>query len=146
MTPVALEARYVRALIPLQVTLHQPGKTVRAPRRVITGRLLGEMHARGKLHHYRVAADDGVLHLAPPGWLSFSSLSDVRKTGLTISAEVQEKHAAVCKVLIEQRKAEMTTTSVQTTDLTERLQALGIAAQAWGLSTSQAIAYFQGRG
>jgi hypothetical protein len=33
------------------------------------GRLLGAMHCRGQLHHYRVEDGDGQLYLCPPHWI-----------------------------------------------------------------------------
>ena len=36
---------------------------------VITGRLVGTMMARGKVHHYRVVVGESVIYFAPPSWL-----------------------------------------------------------------------------
>ena len=64
-----LDARFVRLQQPVQITLHIPGRYASAQRRAVTGRLVGEMHMRGALHHLRVAGDDGVLYFAPPSGL-----------------------------------------------------------------------------
>ena len=81
-----LGERYVRATSKATVTLHQP--LPRKQRRVIIGRLLGEMHARGALHHYRVQDANGVVYLAPPTWLALESRLDVVQAGLTVLGEM----------------------------------------------------------
>ena len=67
MIPAPLEARFIRARVAVEVTLHQPLARNRV--NVITGRLVGTMMTCGKVHHYRVSAGDGVIYLAPPSWL-----------------------------------------------------------------------------
>ncbi len=67
MIPAPLEARFIRARVAVEVTLHQPLGRRRV--NVITGRLIGTMMARGKVHHYRVAVGEGVVYLAPPSWM-----------------------------------------------------------------------------
>jgi hypothetical protein len=101
--PAPLEARYVRARYPVQVTLHQPGLTENSPGRQITGQLLGEMRARGTLHHYRVAGDDGVLYFAPPSWLAPQSRLVVVWAGLTVPQSVRPgRWVATINALAEQ--------------------------------------------
>lgn len=74
--------RYARAAASIWVTLKQP--LHRKRHRVITGRLLGELHVSGALHHYRVLATDGVVYLAPPAWLAPASRFAVVQAGLTV--------------------------------------------------------------
>ena len=83
MTPFPLEAQFIRARVAVEVTLHQPLARNRV--NVITGKLVGTMIARGKVHHYRVSVGEGVTYLAPPSWL-------VGDPPLT---ERQEKQAAL---------------------------------------------------
>lgn len=77
--------RYVRAAASVWVTLKQPLR--RKQHRVITGRLLGELHVFGALHHYRVLATDGVVYLAPPAWLARTSRLAVVQAGLTVPTD-----------------------------------------------------------
>ncbi len=67
MIPAPLEARFIRARVAVEVTLHQPLARNRV--NVITGRLVGTMMARGKVHHYRVVVGESVIYFAPPSWL-----------------------------------------------------------------------------
>ncbi len=83
MIPSSLEAQFIRARVAVEVTLHQPLARNRV--NVITGKLVGTMMARGKVHHYRVSVGEGVIYLAPPSWL-------VGDPPLT---ERQEKQAAL---------------------------------------------------
>ncbi len=83
MIPPPLEAQFIRARVAVEVTLHQPLARNRV--NVITGKLVGTMMARGKVHHYRVSVGEGVIYLAPPSWL-------VGDPPLT---ERQEKQAAL---------------------------------------------------
>ena len=76
--PLGMETR--RAEEPVQVTVLQPLPEGAHP---ITGTLLGEVWARGALHHYRIRQGCFVL-LAPPHWLSPDSHRAVRKAGLTV--------------------------------------------------------------
>ena len=80
--PTDIQHRYVRATGSRTVTLHQP--VTRNRHRVIEGKLLGETHVRGALHHYRVAATDGMIVLAPPEWLAPDSRYIVVMAGLTV--------------------------------------------------------------
>lgn len=65
--------RYVRAATTIPVTFNQPGPTARSKPRVVTGHLLGTMHAGGQVHHYRIEGADSVLYLVPPTWLVAAS-------------------------------------------------------------------------
>jgi hypothetical protein len=65
---------YYPARVAVPVTLHRPTET---GQEVIQGRLLGVMHHRGSLLHYRVSVGEGMCYLAPPHWLA----SDVALAG-----------------------------------------------------------------
>lgn len=78
--------RYIRAAASVCVTLKQPLN--RRQYRTITGRLLGELHVFGALHHYRVLATDGVVYLAPPAWLVRASRFAVVQAGLTVPKDL----------------------------------------------------------
>ncbi len=78
--------RYLRAAASVCVTLKQPLR--RGQHRIITGRLLGERHVFGALHHYRVLATDGVVYLAPPAWLARASRFAVVQAGLTVPKDL----------------------------------------------------------
>lgn len=80
--PADVQHRYVRATGNRIVTLHQP--LARNRHRVIEGKLLGETHVRGALHHYRVTASDGTVILAPPEWLAPDCRYLVVMAGLTV--------------------------------------------------------------
>jgi len=81
-TPELREARYVRATRPVTVELHQPVASGEV--RTITGRVLGEMHVDGKLHHYRVESTSGVIFVTPPGWLTPESVAALFDTEVTL--------------------------------------------------------------
>jgi hypothetical protein len=66
MNPAPLDDHFVRARVAVEVTMRRPRS--RTPE--VIGTLLGAMYARGKLHHYRVQVGDGLIYLAPPGWLN----------------------------------------------------------------------------
>jgi hypothetical protein len=54
---------YHRAPAPLPVTVHPPsGET-------ITGVMLGTLHDRGAVLHYRISVGDGLFYLARPSWV-----------------------------------------------------------------------------
>ncbi len=76
----ALAMQTVRAREPVHVTVHQPTPEGTYP---TTGRLLGEVWARGSLHHYRVSLGCFVL-LAPPHWLALESFQAVLDAGLSL--------------------------------------------------------------
>jgi hypothetical protein len=69
-----LEARFVRLACPVAVTFAKPVGQGRPE--LVTGCLLGTMHARGAVHHYRVVVA-GVLWLVPPVWLTPASAAAV---------------------------------------------------------------------
>ena len=73
---------FVRATRRVEVAINQPirpkGTTL------VTGCLVGEMHDRGRLLHYRVDVGAGVLLLAPPEWLHPDSRHLVVRAGLTV--------------------------------------------------------------
>jgi hypothetical protein len=68
-TPTAPAQCYVKAPRPIPTTITIPGKTARSKDTVIAGRILGTQYAGGKVQHYRVTGDNGVVYLAPPDWL-----------------------------------------------------------------------------
>ncbi len=84
-----LIAWYVKAAVPYIVTLMQP--LPNGGSRPISGRILGEMHSRGALHHYRVSIGDGTILLAPPGWLHADSRNAVARAGLTVNRCYQDQ-------------------------------------------------------
>jgi hypothetical protein len=76
-----LDARYVKAIIQHSVTVLQPSAD--GTRQPVYGQILGEMHSRGELHHYRVSAGDGTVLFVPPEWLHPDSRVAVIRAGLT---------------------------------------------------------------
>ena len=70
----------VRAREPVHVTVNQPTPKGTFP---FTGRLLGEVWARGRLHHYRISMGSFVM-LTPPHWLAAESFPAVLEAGLTL--------------------------------------------------------------
>ena len=70
-----------RARLPIQVTLNQP---TTAGTKTITGTLLGAMHDRGALLHYRVSVGGNMCYLAPPSWLHPDSRVAAVRAGLTV--------------------------------------------------------------
>ena len=77
--------RYVRAPRVAHATFRQPLPD--GDELLIVGLLLGEMHLDGKLDHYRVEANEGVIHRAPPEWLSPASRRAILRAGLTLLPE-----------------------------------------------------------
>ncbi len=86
--PLAMHT--ARALEPVTVTVNQPTSEGVFP---AIGGLLGEVWARGRLHHYRVRMGCFVL-LAPPHWLAPESYPDVLEAGLTLPAGVRAEAMA----------------------------------------------------
>ena len=64
--PASLEARFVSPAHRIAVTFAKPVEHGRPE--LVTGNLVGTMHARGAVHHYQVEAA-GVLWIVPPVWL-----------------------------------------------------------------------------
>ena len=66
--PIALDVQIIPTPGSIRVAFHQPI----APdlTRVIKAMLIAQVHARGKLHHYRIKSADGVRHFVPRHWLS----------------------------------------------------------------------------
>uniref|UniRef100_UPI00131A919A hypothetical protein n=1 Tax=Acidisphaera sp. L21 TaxID=1641851 RepID=UPI00131A919A len=62
----------------------------RSPPRVITGRVLGAMHDRGAVLHYRVSVGGSLCYLAPPSWLHPDSRVAVAQAGLELPPEIAE--------------------------------------------------------
>ncbi len=69
-TPELREVRFVRAIPPTPITFNQPLRGGRY--RAISGRLLGETHFDGVLHHFRVEAG-GVMFFVPPHWVEVAA-------------------------------------------------------------------------
>ena len=75
-------AQYVPATQRILIRLNQP--IMPAGTKLITGRLLGEMHDGPRLLHYRVDLGGNVFLLAPPEWLHPADRLRVVQAGLTV--------------------------------------------------------------
>ncbi len=65
--PIAPTSGYVPAAGCVLMTVRQPAQP--SGYRTVTGILLGTMHDRGKVHHYRISTGGGMALLAPPHWV-----------------------------------------------------------------------------
>ncbi len=77
--PIPLNDRFVPARHPVQVTFLRPGPTPKSAALSITGTHLGDMYARGEMHHHRIRTPDGITHLVPPNWLTEPSRQEIMR-------------------------------------------------------------------
>ena len=97
--PTALQARFVRPTHRIPVTFVKPVEHGRPQK--MTGDLLGVMHARGALHHYRIAAES-VVWIVPPIWLTPASAAAVTKAMEPPKRDFAQDMAAVFRTLTAQ--------------------------------------------